>query len=113
VAAAIGFCASCSTPKIAEVPQVEFPAPDIGVSTLPARKQAQMDAVNKFKVFYQFQFTDKRKESGITFRPHIVEEAGINYMGVHYDHGNGIAVADVDGDGLYDIYFVNQVGASE
>ena len=32
---------------------------------------------------------------------------------VHYDHGNGIAVADVDGDGLYDIYFVNQVGGNE
>jgi enediyne biosynthesis protein E4 len=32
---------------------------------------------------------------------------------VHYDHGNGIAVADVDNDGLYDIYFVNQVGGNE
>jgi hypothetical protein len=34
-------------------------------------------------------------------------------MPVHYDHGNGIAVADIDGDGLYDIYFVNQVGGNE
>jgi enediyne biosynthesis protein E4 len=32
---------------------------------------------------------------------------------VHYDHGNGIAVADVDGDGLLDIYFVNQLGGNE
>ncbi len=31
----------------------------------------------------------------------------------HYDHGNGIAVADVDGDGLSDLYFVNQVGGNE
>ena len=31
----------------------------------------------------------------------------------HYDHGSAVAVADVDGDGLYDIYFVNQVGGSE
>jgi enediyne biosynthesis protein E4 len=69
--------------------------------------------VNKFKVFYQFQFTDKVKESGITFVQHAVEDATRNYMPVHYDHGNGTAVADVDGDGLYDIYFVNQVGGSE
>jgi hypothetical protein len=32
---------------------------------------------------------------------------------VHYDHGSAVAVADVDGDGLYDIYFVNQVGGNE
>jgi hypothetical protein len=31
----------------------------------------------------------------------------------HYDHGNGIAVADVDGDQLLDVYFVNQVGGSQ
>ena len=26
----------------------------------------------------------------------------------HYDHGSAVAVADADGDGLHDIYFVNQ-----
>jgi len=53
------------------------------------------------------------KESGITFVHHIVEDAGRRYKAVHYDHGTGLAVADVDGDGLYDIYFVNQVGGNE
>ena len=53
------------------------------------------------------------KESGITFVHHIVEDAGRHYKAVHYDHGTGLAVADVDGDGLYDIYFVNQVGGNE
>ena len=43
----------------------------------------------------------------------IVEDAGKHYKAVHYDHGTGVAVADVDGDGLYDIYFVNQVGGNE
>src|ERR1700730_6258796 len=93
--------------------QVRYPDPDIGVDSLPARKQAQMATVNQFKVFYQFQFTDKVKESGITFVHRIVDDAGKTYKQVHYDHGNGIAVADVDGDGLYDIYFVNQVGGNE
>jgi hypothetical protein len=90
-----------------------FPDPDIGIDTLDARKQAQMQTVDQFKVFYQFHFTDKIKESGITFVQHSVEDSARNYIPVHYDHGNGVAVADVDGDGLYDIYFTNQVGGNE
>ena len=72
-----------------------------------------METVDQFKVFCQFQFADKVKESGITFVHHAVEDETKNYMRCHYDHGNGVAVADVDGDGLYDIYFVNQVGGNE
>src|SRR5580658_9931783 len=95
------------------VTQVRDPDPDIGVKSLDARKKAQMETVNQFKVFYQFHFTDKVRESGITFVHHVVDDSSKNYKGVHYDHGNGIAVADVDGDGLYDIYFTNQVGGNE
>jgi enediyne biosynthesis protein E4 len=90
-----------------------FPATDSGVDTLAARKQAQMETVSQFKVFYQFHFTDKLKDSGITFVNHTVDDTARQYKGVHYDHGNGIAVADVDGDGLYDIYFVSQIGGNE
>jgi hypothetical protein len=95
------------------LPEVRYPSPDVGVESLAARKKAQLDTLDQFKVFYQFHFTDKVKDSGITFVHHIVDDAGIDYKPVHYDHGNGIAVADVDGDGLYDIYFVNQVGGNE
>ena len=94
-------------------PQVRYPDPDIGVDSLAARKKAQTDTADQFKVFYQFHFTDAVKESGITFVHHMVDDAGIDYKPVHYDHGTGIAAADVDGDGLYDIYFVNQVGGNE
>ncbi|MGH9804697.1 MAG: CRTAC1 family protein [Candidatus Acidiferrales bacterium] len=90
-----------------------FPDPDIGVDSLPARKKAQQETASQFKVFYQFQFSDKVKESGITFVHRIVDDAARYYKGVHYDHGNGIAVADADSDGLYDIYLVNQVGPNE
>jgi enediyne biosynthesis protein E4 len=93
--------------------RVLYPDPDIGVEALPARKKAQLQTAAQFKVFYQFQFTDKLKESGITFVHHVVNDAGKTYKPVHYDHGSGIAVADVDGDGLYDIYFVNQLGSNE
>jgi hypothetical protein len=93
--------------------KIFHPDPDIGVESLAARKKAQLQTVSQFKVFYQFQFADKLKESGITFVHRIVNDAGKTYKPVHYDHGTGIAVADVDGDGLYDIYFVNQLGGNE
>jgi enediyne biosynthesis protein E4 len=94
-------------------PQVRYPDPDVGVDTLAARKKAQADTVDQLKVFYRFHFTDEIKKSGIMFVNRVVDDAAIDYKMVHYDHGNGIAVADVDGDGLYDIYFVNQVGGNE
>jgi hypothetical protein len=90
-----------------------YPSPDVGIDSLDARKQAQLQTVDQFKVFYQFHFTDKLQESGVTFVNRVVDDASKDYMPVHYDHGNGIAVADVDGDGLYDIYFTNQVGGNE
>ena len=95
------------------LPEVRYPKLDEGLDTLPARKQAQLDSASQFKVFYQFHFTDELKQSGITFRHHAVPYAREQYMRVHCDHGSGIAVADVTGDGLYDIYFVNQLGGNE
>ncbi|HXO20957.1 MAG TPA: CRTAC1 family protein [Thermoanaerobaculia bacterium] len=92
---------------------VNVPPVDIGADTLLARQRAEEATIEKFKVFHDFQFKDRIAESGITFVQHIVEDAGKTYKAAHYDHGNGIAAADVDGDGLIDIYFVNQVGGNE
>jgi hypothetical protein len=97
----------------AQSPRVQFPSPDIGVDTLAERARAQRATVNQFKVEHDFQFTDRVKESGITFVHHIVDDAGLRYKAVHYDHGNGVVVADVDGDGLLDIYFTSQLGGNE
>ncbi len=93
--------------------QVRYPDPDVGIDSLAARVKAQDQTAREFKVFYQFHLTDKVRESGITFVHHVVDDASIDYKPVHYDHGNGIAVADIDNDGLYDIFFVNQVGGNE
>lgn len=76
------------------------------------RRDAQLATTDDFNVFYGFRFTDKVSESGITFEHRIVSDAGRTYKAVHYDHGNGVAVADVDGDGLDDLYLVTQVGAN-
>jgi len=82
-------------------------------SWLQRLKDEQIKALAGVSAFHDFQFTDRLKESGITFRHRIVDDAGKDYKAAHYDHGNGIAMADVDGDGLIDIYFVNQVGGNQ
>src|SRR5580698_4056513 len=87
-----------------------FPDDDMGKDSLPARKKTQFEAAKQFKVFYQFQFTDQLEQSGITFKYRAVDDITKHMRMGHYDHGSAVAVADVDGDGLYDIYFVNQVG---
>ena len=73
----------------------------------------QQKAIAGVSAFHDFQFTDRLATSGITFKHHIVDDAGRTYKEAHYDHGNGLAVADVDGDGLLDIYFVSQLGGNE
>ena len=94
------------------IPEVRFPA-DEAAASLAERKERQQKTAGDFKVFYQFQFQDARESSGITFVNRIVDDAARNYQKAHYDHGTGLAIADVDGDGLYDIYFVNQMGGNE
>ena len=111
VAALAAGCSRSTPPK--PVVDVRTPDPDVGVAALDARRDAQIAAAAQFGVFHDFRFADRLTDSGITFVHHIVEDAGVHYKAVHYDHGTGIAVADVDGDGLYDIYFVNQVGGNE
>ena len=90
-----------------------YPEKDEGVDALPARKAAQLATASQFTVFHGFQLTDRQPESGITFRNEAVDDSGREYKMVHYDHGNGLAVADVDGDGLLDLYFTTQLGDNQ
>lgn len=90
-----------------------FVPPELAETDLDSRAREQRAAVAKSEVFSFFRFTDRIAQSGITFRNQVVDDAGRDYKMVHYDHGGGIAAADIDGDGLLDIYFTSQVGSNE
>ena len=77
---------------------------------LESHRQAQVAAAADYAVFCDFNFTDRQPASGIAFHHRIVDDSGRHYRPNHYDHGNGVALADVDGDRRTDLYFVNQAG---
>src|SRR6185295_277402 len=64
---------------------------------LEARRQEQFDAAKGFKAFHDFLFSDQTSGSGIRFEQRSVDDAGKYWKPAHYDHGTGVAVADVDG----------------
>lgn len=76
-----------------------------------ARQQAASTSADA--AFHNFKFANRVAESGITFDHQIVDDAGKDWKPAHYDHGNGVAVADVDGDGRSDLYFVTQLGSNQ
>ncbi|MDG2130063.1 MAG: CRTAC1 family protein [Fuerstiella sp.] len=93
--------------------QVPFLDEVLQTTWMDARRDAQLEQKENIPVQHDFQFRDVRKKSGIRFLHRIVDDAGSDYKGVHYDHGNGVTIADVDADGLTDVYFVNQLGENE
>ena len=85
---------------------------DLFPDWMDERAREQLEQVANSQVFHQFKFEDKLPESGIDFVNQVVDDAGKHYTAAHYDHGNGVAIADIDNDGLFDIYFTNQIGAN-
>lgn len=108
-----GSSASAAAPGLAGEPTRLFVPAELAETNLDSRAREQRQAVAKSEVFSFFRFTDRLAESGITFRHDIVDDAGRNYKMVHYDHGDAVAVADVDSDGLVDIFFTTQLGRNE
>ena len=87
-----------------------FPTDVIQPPWVAARRAAQLATLDKFGVFTDFGFTDRLDESRIKFHHWSVDDLTRDIIAVHYDHGNSVSIADVDGDGREDIFFSNQVG---
>src|SRR5256714_4738695 len=80
---------------------------------LAERARQEVELAARAHVTHDFRVRDQRRASGITFQNRIVDDAGRTYKLAHYDHGSGVCAADVDGDGLPDLYFVTQLGTNE
>jgi hypothetical protein len=93
--------------------RVQVPTVDVGSNYLETRQRAQEATRPQFKAPIDFSFTDRVEASGITFRHESVDDSSKYWKPVHYDHGNGIVAADVDGDGRLDLYFQTQLGGNE
>lgn len=102
-----------SSGKAVSYRKLPYPASIENPPWLKQRQQLQMAGASQIQAFHDFRFTDVVEESGIKFVHRIVDDAGKYHKAVHYDHGNGIAAADVDGDGLIDLYFTSQLGSNE
>lgn len=58
-------------------------------------------------------FRDVAPEAGLDFKmTYLPSEQGENFKINLYDHGCGLVVADYDGDGRDDIFFLNQLGSN-
>lgn len=107
--------ASLSAAALAQptaTPRLTVPR-DLVVDSLERRAADQRRALASSQVRHDFRFVDQLPETGITFRHEIVDDVGRDYIMVHYDHGNGVATADVDGDGRLDLYFMTQLGENQ
>lgn len=96
-----------------ELPQLVVPPADAGIQQIERRAAQQQKAAADLDAYHGFRLVDRRDASGITFVHRPPADATSDYKMVHYDHGNAIAVADVDGDDRLDLYFVSQMGGNE
>ncbi len=94
-------------------PQDVFVPPNVAdKSWVDSQAKAQLAQAAAIEAEHDFHFTDKVGESGIAWRHTSSVDVGRFYRAIHYDHGTAVAAADVDGDGLVDLFFVNQIGKS-
>ncbi len=103
-----GQSTAAPTPNTITVPAIGLTPADVD-----KRASGQRARSPQIGMFHDFSFSDQLEASGIEFVHRPTLDGTSEYKMVHYDHGNGIAVADVDVDGAPDLYFVSQQGSNE
>jgi len=83
------------------------------IENLRQRRKREKAELNESNLGIDFHFEYATNRSGIGFEHGSTPDSGKLYKPNHYDHGSGVAVADVNGDGYLDVYFANQIGPNE
>ncbi len=102
-----------STNSVKEISRKDVYKDQLFPKWLEARRTAQIGKSKSYEVFKDFSFKDELLKSNISFKHAITPDCAKLYKAAHYDHGTGVTIADVDKDGLYDIYFVSQINQGE
>jgi enediyne biosynthesis protein E4 len=98
---------------LADATHLAQPPEILNTEWLERVRDEEASVLKESRVRRDFRFESARADSEITFQPQIVDDQRWRLIVNHYDHGNSVSVADVDGDGKLDLYFVAQVGPNE
>jgi hypothetical protein len=109
---ALAACSDRRAARATSTLTADAPAADSTPDWLRSHAVEERLLATNSAAYSGFTFEDRQASSGITFRHEIVDDAGKSYKAVHYDHGQGVCAADVDGDGRSDLLFVNQRGSN-
>jgi len=103
------FCgALLALPYLAQAPPPGLPS-----NSLPEGRDLGVPETAESRGGRSPGFEDATAAAKLVFRHVFLErEQGFTFQANQYNHGSGLAVADVDDDGYPDVYFVNQLGDS-